>query len=97
MVCEKLRYDLTVPFARFVVQHQNELISLQAIPDTTGMACRQTPERSLQGIFQCDADVIGSDALYNEFEMIQLVDAVFNRFIRVLLKINNRKVLALRR
>lgn len=96
-VCEKgLRYDLTVPFARFVVQHQNELTFPFKRYQIQPVWRADRPQKGrYREFFQCDADVIGSDALYNEFEMIQLVDAVFNRFgIRVLLKINNRKVLA---
>src|SRR5690606_38839597 len=88
MVCEKgLRYDLTVPFARFVVQHQNELTFPFKRYQIQPVWRADRPQKGrYREFFQCDADVIGSDALYNEFEMIQLVDAVFNRFgIRVLL------------
>ncbi|HHV04614.1 MAG: histidine--tRNA ligase [Bacteroidales bacterium] len=96
-ICEKgLRYDLTVPFARFVVQHQNELTFPFKRYQIQPVWRADRPQKGrYREFFQCDADVIGSDSLYNEFDMVQLVEAVFNRFdIRVLLKINNRKVLA---
>ena len=96
-VCEKgLRYDLTVPFARFVVQHQNELTFPFKRYQIQPVWRADRPQKGrYREFFQCDADVIGSDSQYNEFEMVQLVDSVFSRFdIRVLLKINNRKVLA---
>ena len=75
-LCEKgLRYDLTVPFARYVVQHRDEL---------------QMPFE----FYQCDADVVGSDSLLNEVELMQIVDTVFTKFgVRVCIKINNRKIL----
>ena len=97
MVCEKgLRYDLTVPFARFVVQHKNELAFPFKRYQIQPVWRADRPQKGrYREFYQCDADVIGSDSLYNELEMVQLVDDVFNRFgIRVLLKINNRKVLA---
>jgi len=97
MICDKgLRYDLTVPFARFVVQRQNELTFPFKRYQIQPVWRADRPQKGrYREFFQCDADVIGSDSLYNEFEMVQLVDAVFSRFdIRVLLKINNRKVLA---
>lgn len=96
-VCEKgLRYDLTVPFARFVVQHQNELAFPFKRYQIQPVWRADRPQKGrYREFYQCDADVIGSDSLYNELEMVQLVDNIFNRFgIRVLLKINNRKVLA---
>lgn len=96
-VCEKgLRYDLTVPFARFVVQHQNELTFPFKRYQIQPVWRADRPQKGrYREFYQCDADVIGSDSLYNEFEMVQLVDDIFNRFgIRVQLRINNRKVLA---
>src|SRR5690606_5440394 len=91
-----LRYDLTVPFARFVVQHQNDLTFPFKRYQIQPVWRADRPQKGrYREFFQCDADVIGSDSQYNEFEMVQLVDSVFSCFdIRVLLKINNRKVLA---
>ena len=82
-VCEKgLRYDLTVPFARFVVQHQ-----------PVWRADRPQKGRYRE-FYQCDVDVIGSRSLLNELELVQIVDRVFRLFdVNVLIKINNRKVL----
>ena len=96
-VCEKgLRYDLTVPFARFVVQHQNELVFPFKRYQLQPVWRADRPQKGrYREFYQCDADVIGSDSMYNELEMAQLVDSVFSKFgIRVLLKINNRKVLS---
>ena len=95
--CEKgLRYDLTVPFARFVVMHREEITfpfkRYQIQP-----VCRA--DRPQKGryceFYQCDADVVGSDSLLNEVELMQMVDTVFKRFgVRVCIKINNRKILS---
>ena len=96
-MCEKgLRYDLTVPFARFVVQHQNELVFPFKRYQLQPVWRADRPQKGrYREFYQCDADVIGSDSMYNELEMAQLVDSVFSKFgIRVLLKINNRKVLS---
>ena len=96
-VCEKgLRYDLTVPFARFVVQHQNELIFPFKRYQIQPVWRADRPQRGrYREFYQCDADVIGSESLFNELEMVQLMDVVFNKLdLRVLIRINNRKVLA---
>ena len=95
--CEKgLRYDLTVPFARFVVQHRNEIsfpfkrYQIQPV----WRADRPQKGRSRE-FYQCDGDVVGSDSLINEVELIQIMDEVFHRFgIRVCIKMNNRKILS---
>ena len=94
--CEKgLRYDLTVPFARYVVQHREELAlpfkRYQIQPVWRG----DRPQKGrYREFYQCDADVVGSDSLLNEVELMQIVDTVFSRFgIRVCIKINNRKIL----
>ena len=95
-LCEKgLRYDLTVPFARYVVMHREELqlpfkrYQIQPV---------WRADRPLKGryreFYQCDADVVGSDSLLNEVELMQIVDTVFTKFgVRVQIKINNRKIL----
>lgn len=96
-VCEKgLRYDLTVPFARFVVQHQNEISFPFKRYQIQPVWRADRPQKGrYREFYQCDADVIGSDSLLNELELIQIVDRVFSLFdIRVTIKINNRKVLA---
>ena len=86
--CEKgLRYDVTVPLARYVVQHRDELQMPFKRADR--------PQKGrYREFYQCDADVVGSDSLLNEVELMQIVDEVFTRFgIRVCIKINNRKIL----
>ncbi len=96
-VCEKgLRYDLTVPFARFVVQHQSELVFPFKRYQLQPVWRADRPQKGrYREFYQCDADVIGSTSLYNELELVQLVDSVFEHLgIRVQLKINNRKVLS---
>ena len=96
-VCEKgLRYDLTVPFARFVVQHQNELAFPFKRFQIQPVWRADRPQKGrYREFYQCDADSIGSDSLLGELEMVQLVDNVFKALgVRVCLKINNRKVLA---
>ena len=96
-VCEKgLRYDLTVPFARFVVQHQNELAFPFKRYQIQPVWRADRPQKGrYREFYQCDADVIGSKSLLNELELLQIVDRVFAIFgIRVLIKVNNRKVLA---
>lgn len=96
-VCEKgLRYDLTVPFARFVVQNQNELTFPFKRYQIQPVWRADRPQKGrYREFYQCDADVIGSESLFNELEMVQLVDAVFNSLdMRILVRINNRKVLA---
>ena len=96
-ICEKgLRYDLTVPFARFVVQHQNELAFPFKRFQIQPVWRADRPQKGrYREFYQCDADSIGSTSLMGELEMVQMVDEVFSSFgIRVCLKINNRKVLA---
>lgn len=96
-VCEKgLRYDLTVPFARFVVQHQNELSFPFKRYQIQPVWRADRPQKGrYREFYQCDADVIGSGSLLNELELVQIVDRVFMLFgINVVVKINNRKVLA---
>ena len=96
-ICEKgLRYDLTVPFARFVVMHQNELTFPFKRYQIQPVWRADRPQKGrYREFFQCDADVVGSDSLLNEVELIQIIDEVFRRFgIRVAIKMNNRKILA---
>lgn len=95
-VCEKgLRYDLTVPFARYVVQHQNELVFPFKRYQIQPVWRADRPQKGrYREFYQCDVDVIGSKSLINELELVQIVDEVFGKFgINVCIKINNRKVL----
>lgn len=91
-----LRYDLTVPFARYVVQHRNELQMPFKRYQIQPVWRADRPQKGrYREFYQCDADVVGSDSLINEIELLQMVDEVFRRLnIRVVLKLNNRKVLA---
>ena len=94
--CEKgLRYDLTVPFARYVVQHREELQMPFKRYEIQPVWRADRPQKGrYREFYQCDADVVGSDSLLNEVELMQIVDTVFTRFgIRVQIKINNRKIL----
>ncbi|MDD2437029.1 MAG: histidine--tRNA ligase, partial [Massilibacteroides sp.] len=94
--CEKgLRYDLTVPFARFVVQHRNEITLPFRRYQIQPVWRADRPQKGrYREFFQCDADVIGSDSLLNEVELIQIMNEVFHRFnIHVSIKMNNRKIL----
>lgn len=94
--CEKgLRYDLTVPFARYVVQHREELQMPFKRYQIQPVWRADRPQKGrYREFYQCDADVVGSDSLLNEVELMQIVDTVFTRFgIRVQIKINNRKIL----
>ncbi|MDP2423956.1 MAG: histidine--tRNA ligase [Bacteroidales bacterium] len=94
--CEKgLRYDLTVPFARFVVQHRNEITFPFKRYQIQPVWRADRPQKGrYREFFQCDVDVIGSDSLLNEVELIQIIDDVFTRLgIRVQVQVNNRKVL----
>ncbi len=96
-LCEKgLRYDLTVPFARYVVQHRNELQMPFKRYQIQPVWRADRPQKGrYREFYQCDADVVGSDSLLNEVELLQLIDEVFRRLkIRIVLKLNNRKVLA---
>jgi len=91
-----LRYDLTVPFARFVVMHRNEITFPFRRYQIQPVWRADRPQKGrYREFYQCDADVIGSDSLLNEVELIQLMDEVYKRFgIRVCIKINNRKILS---
>ena len=95
--CEKgLRYDLTVPFARFVVQHREELALPFKRYQIQPVWRADRPQKGrYREFYQCDADVVGSESLINEVELMQIVDTVFSRFgVRVCIKINNRKILS---
>ncbi len=95
--CEKgLRYDLTVPFARFVVQHRNEITFPFKRYQIQPVWRADRPQKGrYREFYQCDGDVVGSDSLMNEVELIQIMDEVFRRFgIRVCIKMNNRKILS---
>ena len=91
-----LRYDLTVPFARYVVQHQNEIAFPFKRYQIQPVWRADRPQKGrYREFYQCDVDAIGSRSLLNELELVQIVDEVFGRLgIRVCLKINNRKILA---
>ncbi len=94
--CEKgLRYDLTVPFARYVVQHREELALPFKRYQIQPVWRADRPQKGrYREFYQCDADVVGSDSLLNEVELMQIVDTVFTRFgVRVCIKMNNRKIL----
>ncbi|HKL37520.1 MAG TPA: ATP phosphoribosyltransferase regulatory subunit, partial [Bacteroidales bacterium] len=90
-----LRYDLTVPFARFVVQHRNELTFPFKRYQIQPVWRADKPQKGrYREFYQCDGDVIGTDSLLNEVELIQIMDEVFTRLgLRVTIKINNRKLL----
>ena len=95
-LCEKgLRYDLTVPFARYVVQHRDELTMPFRRYQIQPVWRADRPQKGrYREFYQCDADVVGSDSLLNEVELMQIVDMVFTQFgIRVCIKLNNRKIL----
>ncbi|MCR4964618.1 MAG: histidine--tRNA ligase [Bacteroidales bacterium] len=96
-ICEKgLRYDLTVPFARFVVQHQNELTFPFKRYQMQPVWRADRPQKGrYREFYQCDADIIGSKSLLNEAELIEITDEIFTKFgIRVIIKVNNRKILS---
>ena len=96
-ICEKgLRYDLTVPFARYVVMHRNEITFPFKRFQIQPVWRADRPQKGrYREFFQCDADVVGSDSLLNEVELLQIIDEVFSRFeIRVCIKLNNRKILS---
>ena len=95
-LCEKgLRYDLTVPFARYVVQHREEIqLPFKRYQIQPVWRADRPQKGRYREFYQCDADVVGSDSLLNEVELMQIVDTVFTRFgVRVCIKINNRKIL----
>ena len=96
-LCEKgLRYDLTVPFARYVVMHREELqLPFKRYQIQPVWRADRPQKGRYREFYQCDADVVGSDSLLNEVELMQIVDTVFMRFgVRVQIKINNRKILS---
>lgn len=96
-MCEKgLRYDLTVPFARYVVQHRAELqMPFKRFQIQPVWRADRPQKGRYREFYQCDADVVGSTSLLNEVELLQLIDAVFSQLgIRVAIKVNNRKILA---
>ena len=96
-LCDRgLRYDLTVPFARYVVMHRNELTFPFKRYQIQPVWRADRPQKGrYREFYQCDADIIGSDSLLNEVELVQIVDTVFTKFnIRVCIKINNRKILS---
>ncbi len=91
-----LRYDLTVPFARYVVQHRNDLVFPFKRYQIQPVWRADRPQKGrYREFFQCDVDVIGSNSLLNEFELIQIIDDVFNELkINTVIKLNNRKILS---
>ena len=94
--CEKgLRYDLTVPFARYVVMHRDEITFPFKRFQIQPVWRADRPQKGrYREFYQCDADVVGSNSLINEVELVQMIDSVFNKFgSRVSIKINNRKIL----
>ena len=96
-LCEKgLRYDLTVPFARYVVMHRDELqLPFKRYQIQPVWRADRPQKGRYREFYQCDADVVGSDSLLNEVELMQIIDTVFTKFgIRVQIKINNRKILS---
>lgn len=95
-MCEKgLRYDLTVPFARFVVQYRGQLQMPFKRYQIQPVWRADRPQKGrYREFYQCDADVVGSDSLLNEIELLSMIDMVFKRLrVRVAIKVNNRKVL----
>lgn len=96
-LCEKgLRYDLTVPFARYVVMHREELhLPFKRYQIQPVWRADRPQKGRYREFYQCDADIVGSNSLFNEVELMQIVDTVFTRFgVRVQIKINNRKILS---
>jgi histidyl-tRNA synthetase len=97
MISEKgLRYDLTVPFARFVVQHRNDIVFPFKRYQIQPVWRADKPQRGrYREFYQCDVDVIGSSSLLNEYELVRIMDEVFRALgLKVVIKMNNRKVLA---
>jgi len=95
-ICEKgLRYDLTVPFARYVVQHRNEITFPFKRYQIQPVWRADKPQKGrYREFYQCDADIIGSDSLLNEYELIRIIDDVFSKLnIPVAVRLNNRKIL----
>jgi histidyl-tRNA synthetase len=91
-----LRYDLTVPFARFVVQHRNEIVFPFKRYQIQPVWRADRPQKGrYREFYQCDVDVVGSDSLLNEVEMVRIADAIFKKLkINVVIKLNNRKILS---
>ena len=91
-----LRYDLTVPFARYVVQHRNDVQMPFKRYQVQPVWRADRPQKGrYREFYQCDADIVGSDSLFNEVELVTMIDEVFNRFnINVAIKLNNRKILS---
>ena len=97
LICEKgLRYDLTVPFARYVVQHRDEIVFPFRRYQIQPVWRADRPQKGrYREFFQCDVDVIGSDSLLNEYELVKIIDDIFSRLrISIVIKINNRKILS---
>jgi len=97
MISEKgLRYDLTVPFARFVVQHRNDISFPFKRYQIQPVWRADRPQKGrYREFYQCDVDVIGSTSLLNEYELVRIIDTVFGALgLKVVIKLNNRKVLA---
>lgn len=95
-LCEKgLRYDLTVPFARYVVMHREELqLPFKRYQVQPVWRADRPQKGRYREFYQFDGDIVGSDSLLNEVELMQIIDTVFSRFgVRILIKINNRKIL----
>lgn len=96
-LCEKgLRYDLTVPFARYVVQHRNDIqLPFKRFQMQPVWRADRPQKGRYREFWQCDADVVGSESLLNEIELLSLLDYVYSKFdIRVAIKLNNRKILS---
>jgi histidyl-tRNA synthetase len=97
LICERgLRYDLTVPFARYVVQHRDEITFPFKRYQIQPVWRADRPQKGrYREFFQCDVDVIGSDSLLNEYELVRIIDEIFKRLkIRIVIKINNRRILS---
>ena len=97
LICERgLRYDLTVPFARYVVQHRDEIIFPFKRYQIQPVWRADRPQKGrYREFFQCDVDVIGSDSLLNEYELVRIIDEIFKQLkIAIVIKINNRKILS---
>ena len=98
-LCEKgLRYDLTVPFARYVVQHRNDIqFPFRRFQIQPVWRADRPQKGRYREFYQCDADVVGSDSLINEIELLRIIDEVFKKLkINIAIKLNNRKVLRTR-
>ena len=96
-ICKKgLKYDLTVPFARYVVQHQNEInFPFKRYQIQPVWRADRPQAGRYQEFYQCDVDVIGSDSLLNEIELVQIIDEVFSNLnLSTVIKLNNRKILS---